>query len=161
MGDHLEWLRMQFPPLIAVVAHLGRALFGDSVLTARVPAALAGAALLTSMLWFARRLGAGAWTLVVIAAACVAAPVFLRSSVLMHPAVFDQLWATLAIASLALAAVEEQPRWWPLIGVAFGLGALTKFSVAFDVAIAADSRRPHAATAPPPSRGSSASRCSA
>ena len=50
MGDHLEWLRMQFPPLIAVVAHLGRALFDDSVLAARVPAALAGAALLATML---------------------------------------------------------------------------------------------------------------
>lgn len=55
----------------------------------------------------------------------------------MHPVVFDQLWATLAIASLALAAVEEQPRWWLLIGVALGLGALTKFSVAFYVASAA------------------------
>ena len=137
MGDHLEWLRMQFPPLIAVVAHVGRALFDDSVLAARVPAALAGAALLATMLWFARRLGAGAWALVVIAAASVAAPVLLRTSVLMHPVVFDQLWATLAIASLALAAVEEQPRWWLLIGVAFGLGALTKFSVAFYVASAA------------------------
>jgi len=137
MGDHLEWLRMQFPPLIAVVAHVGRALFDDSVLAARVPAALAGAALLATMLWFARRLGAGAWALVVIAAASVAAPVFLRTSVLMHPVVFDQLWATLAIAALALAAVEEQPRWWLLIGIAFGLGALTKFSVAFYVLSAA------------------------
>lgn len=131
MGDHLELLRMQFPPLIAVVARGSHALFGDNVLAARVPAAIGGGALLATMLWFARRLGAGVWALGVIALASAAAPVFVRPSVLMQPVIFDQLWATLAISALTLAAVRDEPRWWLLIGAAFGLGALTKFSVAF------------------------------
>lgn len=137
MGDHLEWFRMQFPPLIAVVAHLSREIFGDAVWAARVPAAIAGASILGVMLWLARRLGGRAWALVVLSLASISAPVFVRSSVLMHPVVFDQLWATLAFAALILAAVEEEPRWWILTGVAFGLGALTKFSVAFYVFAAA------------------------
>lgn len=131
MGDHLEWFRMQFPPLIAVVARISRGVFGDAVWAARVPAALAGASLLGVLLWLARRLGGGAWSLIVIALGTVAAPVFLRPSVLMHPVIFDQLWATLAFAALVLSAVERAPRWWVLVGFAFGLGALTKFSVAF------------------------------
>ncbi len=137
MGDHLEWFGMQFPPLIAVIARLSRGIFGDAVWAARVPAALAGASLLGVMLWLARRLGGGAWSLILLAIASMAAPVFLRPSVLMHPVIFDQLWATLAFAAVVLAAVEEEPRWWLLAGVAFGLGALTKFSVAFYVLAAA------------------------
>ncbi len=107
MGDHLEWFRMQFPPLIAVVARVGRALFGDSVWAARVPAAVAGAALLGTMLWLVRRLNGGVWSMVVLTLAGISAPVFLRPSVLMHPVIFDQLWATLAFAALVLAAVER------------------------------------------------------
>lgn len=137
MGDHLEWFRMQFPPLIAVVARLSRAVFGDAVWAARVPAAIAGAALLGVMLWLARRLEGGVWTLILLTIASIAGPVFLRPSVLMHPVVFDQLWATLAFAAVILAAVEEEPRWWMLVGLAFGLGALTKFSVAFYILTAA------------------------
>lgn len=131
MGDHLELLRMQFPPFIAVIARASRAVFGDAVLAARVPAAIGGGALLAAMLWFARRLGGGAWALGLLALASIAAPIFLRPSVLFQPVLFDQLWATLAIAALALAAVRDEPRWWLLAGVAFGLGALTKFSVVF------------------------------
>ncbi|MBK6487057.1 MAG: glycosyltransferase family 39 protein [Gemmatimonadetes bacterium] len=137
MGDHFEPMRMQFPPFIAAVARGARALFGDAVLAARVPAAIGGGALLAAMLWFSRRLGAGAWALGMIALATIAAPIFLRPSVLMQPVIFDQLWATLAIAALALAAVKDEPRWWLLAGIAFGLGALTKFSVAFYIISAA------------------------
>jgi hypothetical protein len=122
---------MQFPPLIAVIARLGRAVFDDSVLAARIPAALGGAATLAVMLWLCRRLGGGAWAMVVLTLASLAGPVFVRTSVLMQPVVFDQLWATLAIAAVMLAAQDRQPRWWLLAGLALGLGALTKFSAAF------------------------------
>lgn len=131
MGDHLEFFRMQFPPFIAVIARLSSSIFGDSVLAARVPAALGGAGLLAAMLLTARRLGAGVWSFVLIALASVAAPVFLRPSVLFQPVIFDQLWCTLAIAGIALAAAEDEPRWWLLTGLGLGLGAMTKFSTAF------------------------------
>lgn len=128
MGDHLAW-RMQFPPFLPAVAALSTALFGDSVWSARVPAAAGGAALTLCVLWLLQRLGGGrramAWTWL----ALIAAPVFLRPSVLFQPVIFDQLWATLAIAALMLAAYERRPEWWMLAGLAFGLGFLTKFSV--------------------------------
>ena len=131
MADHFDLFEMQFPPLIAMVAAAGRTIFGESVLAARVPAAMAGALLTGVVLLLVRRLGGG-WRAIGLAwLALLAAPVFVRSSLLMQPVIFDQLWATLALAALTLAAHERAPRWWLLVGVALGLGALTKFSVAF------------------------------
>jgi hypothetical protein len=131
MADHLDLMRMQFPPLIAMVAWAGRAAFDESVLAARAPAAMAGALLTAVVLLLIRRLGGGSRALLFAWLALIAAPVFVRSSLLMQPVIFDQLWATVAISALLLAAHERQPRWWLVIGIALGLGALTKFSVAF------------------------------
>ncbi len=131
MGDHFDLFRMQFPPMIAAVAAMGRAIFGESVLAARVPAAVAGASIVAIVLVTVRRLQGGSRAGVFAWLAMLASPVFIRPSVLMHPVVFDQLWATLALAALTLAAHEREPRWWLLVGAGLGLGALTKFSAAF------------------------------
>lgn len=127
MGDHLAW-RMQFPPFIALLARASSAVFGDSVFAARVPAALGGAALTGVVLLLLRRLGSGAWGLLLATLGLALAPVFLRSSLLFQPVIFDQFWATLAVAALVLAAAEREPRWWLLVGAALGLGLLTKMS---------------------------------
>jgi hypothetical protein len=142
MGDHLAW-RMQFPPLVPVVAALGQSAFGDAVWSARVPAALAGGLLTGSVLWLVRRLGGGAAALGFAWLAMLAAPVFVRSSVLMHPVVFDQAWATLAVAGAMLAAHERQPRWWLLTGAALGLGLLTKASAVLYALLLAASALAH------------------
>lgn len=136
MGDHLAW-RMQFPPLVPLVAKVSTLVFGDAVLSARVPAALAGGALCAAVLWFVRRLGGGLAAMLLAWIALVAAPVFLRPSVLFQPVVFDQLWCTLSVMALLLAAHDREPRWWLLVGTAFGLGLLTKFSVLLYGAVAA------------------------
>src|SRR5581483_4327220 len=130
MADHLDLFRMQFPPFIALAARASRALFGESVLAARVPAALAGTALFALVLGLARRLGGRGWALA-FAAVALAAPAYLRASVLFQPVVFDQLWCAAAVTALLLAALGGSPRWWLAAGAALGLGALTKFSVAF------------------------------
>src|SRR5690606_11491106 len=113
-------------PFIALLARASSAVFGDSVLAARVPAALGGAALTGVVLLLLRRLGSGAWGLLLATLGLALAPVFLRSSLLFQPVIFDQLWATLADAALVLAAAEREPRWWLLVGAALGLGLLTK-----------------------------------
>lgn len=128
MGEHLDWFRMQFPPLVPAVTRLSRALAGDPVWAARVPAALAGGATLLVMLLAVRALGGGAWALVVTTLASVAAPLFVRASVLLQPVVFDQLWCAAALLGVLLALVRGEPRWWLAAGVMFGLGVLTKLS---------------------------------
>jgi 4-amino-4-deoxy-L-arabinose transferase-like glycosyltransferase len=131
MADHLDLFRMQFPPLIALVAGAGHALFGVSVWAARLPAALAGTALVALVLVLTRRLGGGTWALVFAALAMTAGPIWLRAAVLMQPVVFDQLWCAAAVAALLVLATGGSPWWWLAVGAALGLGALTKFSVAF------------------------------
>ncbi len=129
MGDHLDW-RMQFPPLIALVARGGVALFGDAVWAARVPAALGGGALTAVVLLLVRRVGGGTFALWCAWIAMLSAPVFVRPSVLMQPVIFDQLWAALAVAALVLAAHERRPTWWLVVGAALGMGLLTKATAA-------------------------------
>ena len=131
MADHFDLFRMQFPPMIAAVAAIGHAIFGESVLAARVPAAAAGAAIVAIVLLTVRRLEGGSRAGVIAWLAMLATPVFIRPSVLMHPVVLDQLWATVALSALTLAAHEREPRWWLAVGTGLGLGALTKFSAAF------------------------------
>jgi hypothetical protein len=131
MGEHLDPFRMQFPPLIAVLARVSRGLFGPRVLAARVPAALAGTALFATVLFLARRFGGHAWATILAGLAMVAAPVFLRASLLFQPVGLDQLWCAVAVGSLCLVSLGASPRWWLGVGLGLGLGALTKFSVAF------------------------------
>lgn len=131
MGDHLDLFRMQFPPLIALLARASTAAFGDAVWSARVPAALGGGAVLAVQLALATRLGAGRWALGAIALANLAGPVWVRPSVLFQPVVFDQAWCLVAVAGAVLAAEERAPRWWLLTGLGLGLGGLTKFSAGF------------------------------
>jgi 4-amino-4-deoxy-L-arabinose transferase-like glycosyltransferase len=56
---------------------------------------------------------------------------FLRSAALFHPVVFDQLCWTLGFLALIKIAQGSQGRWWLALGVAGGLGLLTKFSIGF------------------------------
>lgn len=151
MGDHLGW-RMQFPPFIALVARGGAALFGDAVWAPRVPAALGGGALTAVALLLVRRVGGGTFALWCAWVGLLAAPVFVRPSVLMQPVIFDQLWAALAVAALALAAHERRPTWWLLVGAALGMGLLTKATVAiygvifFGIAVVQPRLRPQLGT---------------
>ncbi len=136
MGRHLRLFAMDFPPMIALLAEAQRALFGDSLWSLRLTPAVAhgGLVLLTALL--AARMG-GAWFAQVLAMTAVAtAPLYLRAASLFQPVVFDQLWWTLALYALVMLADEDRGgthrlRQWLLLGLACGLGLLTKFSILF------------------------------
>jgi 4-amino-4-deoxy-L-arabinose transferase-like glycosyltransferase len=131
MGDHLQLYRMDFPPFIALAANLQRALLGDHLWAIRVLPALAGAAVLWLAIDATRRLGGRALAQITVGTAVLLSPLFLRVSVLFQPVVFDQLWWTLALWALLRRGLDDDPRWWLGMGVALGMGLLTKFSVGF------------------------------
>jgi hypothetical protein len=131
MGDHLDLLRMQFPPFIAIMARLLDALTGTTVLGARLLPALAGAAYVLLAAVIARDLGGGRRGQLLAALGALAAPVFLRAGILFQPVVFEQLWWLLACWALVRLLRDDGGHWWLVLGVALGLAALTKFSVAF------------------------------
>ncbi len=142
MGRHLRPWRMDFPPMIAMLAQVERGLLGDSLLALRFASALAGAAVVALAGLIARELGGRTYAQGLAALAPATLPLFLRAGNLFQPVVFDQLWwslALLALARVARRAVEDRgdvgaappARDWLLLGAAAGLGLLTKFSIVF------------------------------
>jgi hypothetical protein len=139
MGRHLRLWRMDFPPFLAMLSEAERFLFGDSITAIRLAPALAAALLVLLAGLIARELGGGRFAQLFAAIAVVASPLFLRTGDLFQPVVLDQLWWTLALYALVKLgagapsddALSTASRWWIVLGVACGLGLLTKFSLFF------------------------------
>ncbi|HEY7860305.1 MAG TPA: glycosyltransferase family 39 protein [Gemmatimonadaceae bacterium] len=139
MGRHLQLWRMDFPPFIAILSQAQRFVLGDSIVAIRFAPAIAAGLLVMLAALIAREMGGGKFSQLLTAIAVVTSPVFIRTGVLFQPVVFDQLWWTLALYTLARLGAEApddgvlsaRPRWWIALGVACGLGLLTKFSLLF------------------------------
>ncbi|MBT8395587.1 MAG: hypothetical protein HKO65_16370 [Gemmatimonadetes bacterium] len=137
MADHLELLRMQFPPLIAVLGRLAKALPLDTLAAIHLLAGLAGTAVLGLGVAITRRMGGGREAQILAALALAVGPFALRTGALFQPVVFEVLWWSLAALAFVALLDEGDRRWWIVFGVAAGLGGLTKFSAAiFGVAMA-------------------------
>jgi len=131
MGRHLQFWRMDFPPFIAVVANLSQALLGESAVAMRFVSALAAAAIAYLAISVARRLGGRTYAQLLTAVCLLTAPLYLRAGNLYQPTVFDQLWWTLGLYTLVRLQESGDRRWWIALGLAGGIGLLTKFSIAF------------------------------
>lgn len=147
MGRHLRLFAMDFPPFIALAAELQRRVLGESLVALRFLPAVASGALVLLAGAIARELGGSMRAQGLAAFAVLLAPLFLRAGALFQPVVFDQLWWTLGFFALArlgrayavadavadgdAARAAGAGRDWLLLGLAGGLGLLTKFSIAF------------------------------
>ncbi len=131
MGNHLQLLRMDFPPMIAMLAEAVRAVAGSSLFAYRVVPALAGTGIVWLAVLTARELGGGRTAQVLTAVAVVFNPLFLRAASLFQPVVLDQFWWMLGFYALVRLGNSDDRKWWILLGVAGGLGLLSKFSVLF------------------------------
>jgi hypothetical protein len=130
MADHLDLLRMQFPPLIAVLGRLAKALPLEPLAAVHLLAALAGTGVVALGVAITRRLGGGRHAQVLAALALAVGPFSLRTGALFQPVVFEVLWWSLAALAFVALLDGGDRRWWILFGVAAGLGGLTKFSAA-------------------------------
>ena len=129
MGNHLQLLRMDFPPMIAMLSEAVRAVAGSSLFAYRVLPALAGTAIAWLAVLTARELGGGRTAQVLTAVAVIFNPLFLRVASLFQPVVFDQFWWMLGFYALVRLGDSDDRKWWMLLGVAGGLGLLSKFSI--------------------------------
>lgn len=136
MGDHLDFFRMQFPPMIAVLARIADLLPGARLAGIHLLSALALAAIMAVTIAMVRRLGGGGWAQLLAALGMAAAPLFQRTGTLFQPVIYELLWWTVAGYALLVLLDGGAPHWWLLLGLAMGLGGLTKFSAAvFGVAL--------------------------
>src|SRR6185436_2251835 len=76
-GQHLAWGYVDQPPLIAAIAHVSRAAFGESLRGIRFLPVLAGAVKVVFTALLAREIGAGRFAQVLAALCVLAAPGFL------------------------------------------------------------------------------------
>lgn len=133
MGDHLRLWHMDFPPAIAILSVVSRFLLGDALVALRAVPALAASAIVVLAALLAREMGGGRLAQGFAALAVVASIFFQRAGALFQPVILDALWWTAGFYALARLCRDDGPegRWWLLLGIAGGIGLLTKFSVLF------------------------------
>ncbi len=129
-GEHLDWGYVDQPPLVAVVAWLVRHTLGTSLLSMRLPSALAGAALVLLTGLLAREMGGGRFAMGLSAVASALAFVYVVMHYLFTMNAFEPLfWTGCAYVVVRIVKTGDQ-RLWLAFGALAGLGLQIKYSMA-------------------------------
>jgi hypothetical protein len=130
-GDHLAWGYVDFAPLAALLIHVSRAVFGDSLHAVRLLPALAGGALIVLTGLIARELGGKKFATFLACVSVLVAPVILVNTNRFSMNAFEPLFWMGCIYFLLLAFIRNQPKLLVWCGVLLGLGLENKHSTAF------------------------------
>ena len=127
---HLDWGYVPYPPLTPFLGWIELHLFGTSLTGFRFFAALAQCAAMVLTGLIARELGGRRFAQVFAALAVASMPFSLiMASMLMYSSL-DLLW-WVAVAYCALRLINSgNPRWWLALGLVFGLGLMTRYTIA-------------------------------
>ena len=131
---HLAWGYVAWPPVTPFLARLALSLFGLSLIGLRSFAVLAEGIVMLLAGLMIRDLGGGRWAQILGAVAVATTPNSIIQGGLFQYETFDYFcWVLLAFSVVRLLKTEN-PRWWPAIGAAIGLGMMTKYTIAISVA---------------------------
>lgn len=130
-GNHLGWGFLEVPPLTPLIGKIATTVFGDSLFVVRLFPALAGAAMVILIGLMVKELGGKKWATLFACSAFILSPAFLRSNTLFQPVCFDQFWWFLFAYLLVKALNSEDRKYWIGMGIAAGLGWMTKYAIAF------------------------------
>lgn len=129
-GRHLGFGYVDYPPITAVIARISTMVFGHSLVGLRVWPALAGSAVVVLAGLIARELGGGRFAQILAGLLVVCSPFFLGTNSLLQTVSFDQLtWAVCLYLIARILARGGSPRRWLGLGVAFGIGLETKYTI--------------------------------
>lgn len=127
----LDWGYVDHPPLVAAITALWTGLFGDSLRTIRLLAALAGAGTVAVAGSIARRMGGGNFAVAFTGLAVGLSPIVLGLTSVLSMNVFDLLFWALAFR-LAVGLLDgDDERRWLAFGALAGFGLLNKISLLF------------------------------
>ncbi|HEV2387934.1 MAG TPA: glycosyltransferase family 39 protein [Candidatus Acidoferrales bacterium] len=129
-SKHLAFGYVDQPPLVVLVVWLTRHLLGSSLEALRLPAGVAGAALVWLTGRLARDLGGTRFAQVLAAICVIVAPVYLVLHYLMTMNAFEPLlWA--ACSWLVIRIIQTgEGRLWLWFGALAGIGLENKYSIA-------------------------------
>lgn len=131
MADHLDWGYKEVPPFIAGISWFNYAFLGDSVFAMRILPSIAGALIVLLTGFLVISMNGRKFPIIVACSAMVISPVFLGSGYLLQPVVFDQLFWVLCAFLLVKHIQTRKTTYIYLLGIAMGLGMLTKYTMAF------------------------------
>ena len=131
---HLDWGFVAYPPLTPFLERIGLGIFGLSMVGLRLFSVIAQAAVIVVSGLMARELGGRRLAQVAAAMAVALSPLPLFEGTEFQYSSFDLLWWVLIAYFTIRLLKDDNPRWWFAIGVAVGLGLLTKYSILFFIA---------------------------
>jgi hypothetical protein len=130
---HLDWGCVAYPPLTPFIERIGIGLFGLSMVGLRLFSVLAQALVIVISGLMARELGGGRLAQFTVSLSVALSPLPLFQGTEFQYSTFDYLWWLLVAYFTIRLLKSENPRWWLPIGVAIGLGLMTKYTICFFV----------------------------
>lgn len=128
---HLDWGYVVYPPVTAVLGRVELELFGTSLRGFRFfPALAQGIVLLLAGLTAREFGGRREAQLAAATAVAIGGPSLFAGTSLSYTT-FDYLWWLVAAYFVARLLKSADMRWWLAVGMAIGLGVLTKYTMAF------------------------------
>jgi hypothetical protein len=131
LADHLDWGYKEVPPFVAIIAKLTHLFFGDSLFAARIFPTICSALIIWLTGKITVEFGGKKFAIALACLAMIFSPAFIASGYLFQPVVFDQLWWVLIVWLLLRYINTNAPKYLYFIGVAIGLGILTKYTMLF------------------------------
>ena len=129
-ADHLDIGYVDHPPLSIIVLAISRLLFGDSLFALRlIPALAGGCSSLPVRAGSPRALGGGRTAQVLAALGTCLSPVLLAFCTIYSMNSLDVLFWTLAAYAAIRLVQTGDGRYWTVLGLAIGLGALNKIGI--------------------------------
>ncbi|HUW54415.1 MAG TPA: glycosyltransferase family 39 protein [Rhodanobacter sp.] len=133
-AQHLDWGFVPYPPLTAALEFLGLKMFGLSLVGLRLFSVLAQVLVILAGGLMARDLGGGRRAQIFAAIAVALSPLPMFEATEFQYSSFDLLWWVLVAWCVIRLLRDDEPRWWLAIGIVAGLGMMTKYSIAFELA---------------------------
>jgi 4-amino-4-deoxy-L-arabinose transferase-like glycosyltransferase len=126
---HLDWGFVVNPPVTPLIGRLALILFGLSLVKIRLFAVLAQAIAIVLTGLMAREFGGGRLSQILAGLLIALAPISIHCGTQFFYSSFDYLWWILAAYCLAHLLRTQDPRWWLAVGLAFGVGLETKYTI--------------------------------
>jgi hypothetical protein len=127
---NLDWGFVEYPPITPFLTRISIGIFGLSLVSARMFAALAHSIVLVLAGLMARELGGKRAAQILAAVVTAIAPVALVQGATVMYVTYDFLWSVLIAYFVIRLLRSEDPRWWLGIGATIGLGMMTKYTMA-------------------------------
>jgi 4-amino-4-deoxy-L-arabinose transferase-like glycosyltransferase len=126
---HLALGYVDYPPITPMLARLDQAIFPGSTPGLRLLTVVAGAGVIVVGGLIARELGGNRFAQGLAALAVLISPMFVGANILFQTVSFDELvWAVVCLLFVRLLR-DADAREWLLVGLVFGIGLETKYTV--------------------------------